>query len=254
MKILPLVTGRSAVLLMLAVALSRPGVSAAEVTNCTAIASLPAVISTAGVHCLTKNLTSSLAAGNAIEIATSNVVLDLNGFRLAGNAGPGTGAFGIHANDRQNITIRNGTIRGFRQGIVLEGTSSRGHLVEDIRADANFEVGMQVNGSGVIVRRNHILNTGGTTFLGPNALTYGIYTAGSGVRILDNDIAKVTKVGTGYGIGIYVFSMTQGMFVDNRIGDVDVGVTGSGEFKCRDNIVFSTLAAYAGCVDAGNNH
>src|SRR5262245_60824840 len=155
------------------------GRASAETINCTAIASVPAVISTAGVFCLTANVTSNSAVTNAIEIQANNVVIDLNGFKLAGNAGAASAAFGIHATGRQNITIRNGTIRGFRQGIVFEGGSSRGHLVEGIRADSNFEVGIQVNGTGCVIQGNQILNTGGTTFLGPNANVFGIYASGT---------------------------------------------------------------------------
>src|SRR5450759_953036 len=111
----------------------------AETMNCTPSTALPAVITVQGIYCFTADLATAMTSGNAIDIQTSNVVLDLNGFKLGGlAAGPGTSAFGIHAFDRQNITIRNGTIRGFRQAIVLDDSgTSEGHLVEDIRADHN---------------------------------------------------------------------------------------------------------------------
>ena len=89
-------------------------------------------------------------------------MLDLNGFKLGGlAAGPGTTASGIQALNRQNITIKNGTIRGFFRGILLRNDSgaSQGHVVEDIRADQNRFGGIEVQGSGTIVRNNQVVAT-----------------------------------------------------------------------------------------------
>ena len=58
----------------------------AETVNCTAITSLPAVITVQGIYCFTGNLSTAITTGNAIEIQTNNVVLDLNGFKLGGLA------------------------------------------------------------------------------------------------------------------------------------------------------------------------
>ncbi len=110
----------------------------AETVNCTPINTVPAVITLPGVYCLTKSLVTSMTSGNAIDIQANNVVFDMNGHRLGGlGAGLGTNARGIYANNRQNITIRNGTVRGFLIGIFLEGSSGQGHLIEDVRADQN---------------------------------------------------------------------------------------------------------------------
>src|SRR2546429_8082646 len=84
---------------------------------------------------------------------------------------------GIYALDRQNITIKNGTVRGFYRGILLHdsgGDASQGHVVEDIRADQNTFIGIQVNGRSSLIRNNQVVATGGTTFFGGNADAYGI--------------------------------------------------------------------------------
>src|SRR5207249_5921196 len=122
----------------------------AETVHCTAITTLPAVITVQGVYCFTGDLATAITSGNAIEIQTNNVVLDLNSFKLGGlAAGSGTQAIGIHAANRQNLTIKNGTIRGFLGGIALvDSGASQGHVVEDIRADQNTFVGIQVEGAG----------------------------------------------------------------------------------------------------------
>ena len=153
----------------------------AETVNCTPITALPAVITVQGIYCFKGDLTTAMTSGNAIDIQTNNVVLDLNGFKLGGlAAGLGTSAVGIHADNRQNITIKNGTVRGFFQGILLGGGGpSQGHVVEDIRADQNTLEGIQVQGAGNIVRNNQVVATGGSTFFGPNANALGIVVSDS---------------------------------------------------------------------------
>jgi hypothetical protein len=70
----------------------------------------------------------------------------------------------IRADNRQSMTIKHGTIRGFFFGILLANSgASQGHIVEDIRADQSTFIGIQVDGSGTLVRNNHVVATGGTT-------------------------------------------------------------------------------------------
>jgi hypothetical protein len=118
-------------------------------STCTPITSLPNTITTPGVYCLTSDLATNVTSGNAIEIVTDNVVINLNGHTLDGQtAGLGTSTNGIYAYQRQNITIRNGTVRGFLFGIYLKDDSpymtSQGHIIEDIRADQNTRVALFV--------------------------------------------------------------------------------------------------------------
>src|SRR5450759_1739926 len=162
----------------------------AETVNCTAITTLPYTITTQGVYCLTGHLSTAIPSSNAIDIANNNVVLDLSGFKIGGlSAGLGTTAVGIYANQRQNITIKNGTVRGFWYGIYLSDTSlyttSQGHVIEDIRADQNTTIGMVIMGNGNIIRNNQVVATGGTTAYGAvNASLYGIMAYGPGTRVL----------------------------------------------------------------------
>ena len=144
----------------------------AETTACTAITTVPFTITTPGIYCVTQDITTNLAAGNAIEIDASNVVLDLNDHKL-GNlaAGLGTTARGIRAVNRTNITIKNGTVRGFEFGILLDKSGAgapQGYIVEGIRADLITYTGIAVVGTGNIIRNNLIVATGGTTAFGAN--------------------------------------------------------------------------------------
>jgi len=206
-----------------------PGAQA-ETTNCTAITSLPAVITTQGVYCFTGNLSTAITSGFAIEIQTNNVTLDLNGFKLGGlAAGDGTGASGIFAWKRKNITIRNGIVRGFRYGISLSDstpfTTSQGHLVEDILADQNTNVGIALSGRGMTLRRNQVVDTGGSTVMGA---AFAISVNGSGNDILNNRITTTvaTSGGDGAASGISVGNANSGMIQNNRVDDTQADGTG----------------------------
>src|SRR5688572_11895990 len=133
--------------------------------NCAGfIDSLPATISTQGVWCLRKDVSTAIAAGAAITVATNNVTLDCNDFKLGGlSAGTATATRGILATGRQNIRVRNCNIRGFHTGLDIEGG---GHLVEDNNLNGNLSVGLRVSGDGSIVRRNSVIDTGGSTLAG----------------------------------------------------------------------------------------
>jgi len=197
----------------------------AETIDCTPITTLPTVITVQGIYCFTGNLATSMATGNAIEIQTNNVVIDLNGWKLGGlAAGAGTQTRGIYAYQRKNITIRNGTIRGFFRGIWLNDvsphTTSQGHLIEDIRADKNTYVGMWILGRGNIVRRNQVVDTGGSTAI-PYA--YGIMLYGPGGRALNNDISGTVVTGSGLAYGLFLGFALSAVIEGNRIDDVSSG-------------------------------
>jgi len=202
----------------------------AETVNCTAITTIPAVISVQGVYCFTANLATNISTGIAIDIQTNNVVLDLNGFKLGGlSAGFGTAAHGIHALDRQNITIKNGTVRGFLKGIFLENVSlSQGHVVEG-------------------VRNNQVVATGGTTTI-PNAGATGILMLGTGPRVLNNDVINTFKQGSGTATGVNFNGATGAFAVNNRITAADRGIdySNGATGKYRDNLTFGVTSPFTG--------
>lgn len=136
----------------------------AEVTECSVIASVPAVISTPGLYCLKQDVAFSSAGPAAISIETNNVTLDCNNHRISGRpVGPGIGAVGVFAKERSRITVRNCSILRFRWGIALYGNEDpgSGHLVEDNLLESNTESGIVVTGAGSIVRANRVIDTGG---------------------------------------------------------------------------------------------
>ena len=194
----------------------------AETIDCTAITTLPTVITVQGIYCFTGDLATSMSSGFAIAIQTNNVTIDLNGWKLGGlAAGTGTQTIGIYAYQRKNITIRNGIIRGFKYGIQLVDnfpyTTSQGHLIEDIRADKNTTRGIEVRGRGNIVRRNQVVDTGGPNY------TYGITLSGPGARALNNDISGTAASAAAWGYGLYFYAADGAVAEGNRIDDVSTG-------------------------------
>jgi hypothetical protein len=207
------------------------------------------------VYCLTGDLKVGLASGYAIQISANNVVLDLNGHRLSNSGDSATSAIGIFASGIQDVTVRNGTVKGFYMGVDLNGALSV--VVEGIQADQNRRIGIFVAGQAVIVRDNVILATGGTTALGPDSDAFGILVDGSGNAVLRNDVAGVTKQGSGTAYGISAASGPH-LVVGNRISVADyaIAVDAPGGAKYRDNLsVGMALAPYVGGgIDAGNNN
>jgi parallel beta-helix repeat protein len=166
----------------------------AETVNCTPVNSLPAVISSQGVYCLTGNLATNMASGAAIVISANNVTLDLNGWKVGGQAaGAATQAIGI-VSAANNVTIKNGIVRGFHDAINLTG---RGAVVEDMLVDQNTVTGIYVSGQGSIVRRNHVVDTGGST-VSSNVDVYGILALGKSISVEDNNVSGLAAAGNGY--------------------------------------------------------
>lgn len=271
---------------LMAVALLQTVPAKAETFNTCAgfIEALPAVISTQGVWCLKKDLSTSITSGNAISIVTNNVTIDCNGFKIGGLAGGNeSGAMGIQSYRNSpdpyvlNTTVRNCAVRGFIYGIYLYGA---GHLVEDNRLDLNLRGGIIVEGENGRVQRNAVYDTGGfpnqshsfgikafgdvidNTVAGVFGMatdTYpsGILADGSGSEIRGNRVRNLVVAGTGSATGISADG--SGMTIaDNRIS-AEVATPGSGILAyggntfCTGNTVVNFATNYASCEAIDGN-
>jgi hypothetical protein len=242
------------IVLVLGLALTlSAGPAQAETTYCTPIASVPIIITVQGIYCFTQHLNSGSTTGNAIDIQTNNVILDLNGWKLGGlAAGSGTQANGVFADNRANITIKNGTVRGFYQGIRLDDSSgaSLGHVVEYIRADQNTHVGIEVGGRGNLIRNNQVVATGGSTF---NLQALGIRASGTGTRVLNNDVIDTYSLDASQAEGIYLIA-SNALVVNNRITNASVGIHFAGSGKYRDNLTTGVSTPFVGGTNVLNNN
>jgi hypothetical protein len=115
----------------------------------TPISSLPFTISTPGSYYVTANLATTLNQ-NGIIVAADNVTIDLNGFTLFGGAGSsGEGVWAATA--RQNVVVRNGTVRNWPgSGINLYDSGSTLITLQNLHSISNGFTGIAVkNGSSV---------------------------------------------------------------------------------------------------------
>ena len=223
-------------LLAASASLCPPHAWAAEgYSNCQGfIDSLPVVITTQGVWCLRKDLSTSINAGTAIDIKTNNVTIDCNDFKIGGLAGgPATSAYGVRAILALNATLRRCTVRGFYIGIGLNGD---GHVIEDNRIDSNTYIGLEISGDANTVRRNLVADTGGSTIVG----IYAVGLKASGVvDLIDNTISGVVgnpnASGNALAYGISTHSLS-GTLAGNRVrGLVPAGTGTTRGINNQDN-------------------
>lgn len=283
-------TGFSGVLALLALSWLIPANARAadSFDSCAGfIDALPATISSQGVWCLRKDLTTAITSGNAIEVKTNNVTIDCNGFKIGGlAAGTGSTTRGVYALDRLGTTVRNCALRGFYYGIELTGDNGGGHLVEDNRLDQSLARGIYVLGDNNLVRRNRVFDTGGSTgalaswgmggsadFIGNSVsgvfnvnpttqYVYGIGLDGHGIVARDNIIRGLVRTaGNGGTAGIYSGAKATGTLIrDNHIsavapGDNNYAIVGGGTTAsvCAGNTVVYFVALMFNCADGGGN-
>lgn len=189
--------------------------------NCTGfIDSLPATIHQEGVWCLRKDLGTAITIGQAIYVGGNNITIDCNGYKLGGlGAGAATQATGIFSYTVANLSIRRCNIRGFMTGMLVSGQNMGSHVIEDNRLEKNTRYGIIVmGGKGAMIRRNIILDTGGSTWSRGDACAID---AGSGVNVVDNTISGVAAIaddnGNASAYGIFTSYNADGVVQRNRI-------------------------------------
>lgn len=246
-----LVTKVSAVfLLALAGWLTTPNAKAQAPT---VIAALPYTISAPGDYVLNSNLTYNASTGSAITFAIGNVTLDFKGHFISGlAAGAGTSATGLFANNRANITIRNGTIVGFLYGIRLTGIfgssgNNVNNIIENMRTPSNRSIGIYIQ-SGITCRVENcqVNKIGGST-----VTNQAIGISADSVLIRNNQVSTVTPGAGGASFGI-VCSM--GFVVDNQVDNCDIGIDMGPTVKYLNNLTSSVPTPFLGGVNAGHNN
>ena len=189
-----------------------------------ALLAVPASIGAAGAAVLAcgQTITQSTVldndlsgcARNGIIVGADNITLDLNGHTVAGTPASGDQG-GVVLVGRTGVTVRNGTVRNFDVGVVIEGGSN--NTVEGVNAVDNISFeGATVNrgGDGIAIlssRNNRILRN--------NAVNNGPY---SGIGIY-SDIDGAHSRGTG--------GVSSGNVVDGNV------VEGNIQGRTRNNVV-----------------
>jgi len=91
------------------------------------ISELPYEIDAPGTYCVTEDLTAG-EGEDGITVRSSDVVIDLNGYRLVADGG----AYGVRASPSySNVTVKNGILGGWQErAVLLEGSCGRVSGVE----------------------------------------------------------------------------------------------------------------------------
>ncbi|MGQ0553835.1 MAG: right-handed parallel beta-helix repeat-containing protein [Planctomycetota bacterium] len=159
------------------------------------------VISQPGSYYLTGNLLGVGGSLSGIEIASSNVSLDLNGFALIGGASSGVGV--VATGSFNNIVIRNGLVSGWSITGIITSQARNGQIVDVSVEGCN--TGMQTGANFLIRGCTARSNTGVGISLGSASTVvdcssslnlHGFSTSsGTGVQILDSLSHDNTSLG-----------------------------------------------------------
>ena len=228
--------------------------SAAMVSAQTVITSVPHTITASGHYAINRNLNSNAANTPAITIAAPNVILELNGFYVAGPSNPGASLTPnnstILVGDVPNVTIRDGLVAGDAYGIYFSATTatnSRNYVVESVTVTRCYYCGIYVRSAAP----GSQINTCAFSFIGNSALAsnpVAIWTH-VGVRVERNNIGDVTGPGGAASVGI---SATHGDFIiSNTISNCTYGSLSG---KCSNNLTYNVGTPFFGIIDAGGNN
>ena len=185
----------ASVLCVAAVSNSNAACTAAT-THTLSPAACGVVISTAGCYNMTTNLVATSNSGDCVSITAPNVYLNLTDVSIKGTGAASTGN-GIHvASTAAGATIVNGTVSGFKIGI-LAGARV---VLEAPDAEGNNGDGIQLNSaaSSKIVSGASTSNGGnGVTITGSNSFTMVSFDAsnnnGSGIVVNTSSAGDITS-------------------------------------------------------------
>ena len=203
-----------------------PQRGSAETVLGAAIDKLPVTISRQGVYHFTKDLTFDTLSGIAVNIAANDVVIDLNAHVLVSTSGSNSTSTGIYCDKFNRVTVKNGSVRGFRFGVTLVSDGAR---VTDLIVGNNFGRGIGIAGNNVQILRNSVCNTGGAPSASfPSAV--GISLTGTYGTVIDNDVQNTfaTDLTTNYADGILLGGCSNVVLSNNRVLDVEPSVPTNG--------------------------
>ena len=225
------------------------GIAFAGVTQISGVG--PFNITKSGSYQLQGNFVTTNANRTAILVTADNVTIDLNGFAIIGpnvctgvplvcnNSGTG---IGIDANDRQNIKVYNGTVRGMGDIGIRTGY---GAIIESVRVVSNGGNGISISGSGTVSGNTATFNgshgiavgnngtgtvSGNTvTFNGGNGITVFVgtvsgnsvtFNGGNGIAVIGGTVSGNTVTGNGdNGIAVGNNGTVSGNTVSGNVGN-----------------------------------
>jgi parallel beta-helix repeat protein len=183
-----------------------------------------------------------------IIIGADNIMLDLGGHTITG---PGKGPWiwpepalssvGIQLTDRKGITIKNGQVRDFATGLLIE--NSEGTVVQDVTTSSNhYGIYLWSSGGNHLMRNNITSNV------------YGLHLMGAREnRITENHVFQ-NHHGSPGGYGINLIASSKNILTENTIDSNQS--QGIWLIKCLDNLIYhnSVMGNHPNAVDeSGTN-
>ncbi len=194
------------------------------------------VISSPGSYYLTANL-AGVAGKSAIEITSSDVVLDLAGFSIVGTAGAFDGVVvtGVH----QNVSIQNGTLRGWPDSAINLDNVTACH-VAGILIDQSGRPGHPaiLGGYSCVIEHSSVLNSADVGILVHWGGVVSHCTAranNTGIFAQENSTVRDSNVFESAFQGIVI--QNQGLILNNTIRGGGIGIDAGTSVIVKDNSV-----------------
>jgi hypothetical protein len=241
-----------------------PVSSTADEAKCDhVITAIPFTISAQGHYCLGNDVATAATTGDAITIDANSVVLDLQGYKIGGQAaGLATTAVGVHVTNHSTVVVKNGLIRGFFYGVWFENSGgSNNNLAANIRADGNTDGGIRMEGGENNTVRDCVVgSTGGTT--APTGgifvqVPIGINAPGTNGFIINNTVTNTTPCASCGNTNTFAYIVSGNVINNNAIGNGNVPATAfcfSVTGLYRDNIASACGTNYTGGTNIGGNY
>jgi hypothetical protein len=185
---------------------------------CVEITSAGTTIAEPGCYVMAASIVMEGTEGFGIRIDADMVDLDLGGFALV-NSFPGqNNATGVVVNSHYLVRVHDGSLIGWLEGIhAFDGGQqpSTSNVFEDLTVALSRRVGIWAAGTGNVIRRVVVADTGGPG----NSSATGILVHGRGSRVVDSDVQGVTAHYSGSAWGIALASGTGHVVAANRVSE-----------------------------------
>jgi len=162
----------------------------------TRITSLPKTIDAPGFYYVGGNLTCP--SGNGIIVNTSDVTIDLMGYRLSGNST----SHGI-SGSANNVEVRNGSLSGWNHAVDLWGAQCR---IINLRAQGNA-YGINLGNGGHVIKGCSLRdNTDTGIFAGDSTISNNVIIAATGAfyGIVGDGVISGNRITGSHKWGIFV--------------------------------------------------
>jgi hypothetical protein len=219
---------------------------------CRPILNVTLPIMAPGRYCLVRDLFSPTGAG--IVIRADNVTVDFAGYRLSTPSNPDSTAIttGVDASTSQNVSIMNGTLQGYIDGINLGErvavNNVGNYLVTNMRIDRAVSnrfraIGIFAEAANFTITHNTITNLTGVEGMGMLLHGTGAAIVSPGrIVITGNRIDRVTAINGNHADGITLDGGAETIVNDNVITEVVSGSATPFPFQRAHGLEIASLA------------